>query len=253
MVGLVYIALMSTPFGFSFNTEILFTTFTIFGLYFFAYKQGLLNTFISGLLFGLGFMTKYLVLFDVLAIFTFFFIYWVVVKKQLSFFQYAFTAFIAFLGFLIPFWGAHFYYYFIDHYKEFHFITYELPFNYQGQKDVAADLDFVLGIHQRYIPFIIVFYLSLLNFWSTNKNHLWEKLFVFMWYVFALYAIYLPGAHFRHYYLQAIPAVSFLVPNLFFENKFVNQFFENNWVRRVAIGILGCVAWVIQGIGQIII
>ena len=242
MVGMVYVALMSTPFGFAFNTEILFTTCTILGLYFFTVEKGRLAVFVSGLLFGLGFMTKYLVLFDVLAIFLFFFIYKVCVKKEQSFFQYVFFAFIAFVGFLIPFCGAHFYYYFICHYKEFHFVTYELPFNYQGEKDVVADLDFVSGIHQRYIPFIIVFYLSLLNFWSTNKNHLSEKLFVFLWYVFAMYAIYMPGAHFRHYYLQAIPAISFLVPNLFFENKYVYRVFEDKWVRNISIGMLVFIA-----------
>lgn len=247
MVGLTYVALMSTPFGFSFNTEILFTTFTILGLYFLVCQSGLIYALMSGLVFGLGFMTKYLVLFDVLAIFIFFFIYWVIVKKKLSIFQYFLIAFVAFLGFLIPFWGAHFYYYFMGHYKEFHFITYELPFYYQGIKDVAADLDFVSGIHQRYIPFIIVFYLSLLNFWSTNKNHLCEKLFVFLWYAATLYAIYLPGAHYRHYYLQAIPAVSFLVPNLFFENKFIHHFFEKIGVRRVAIGFLVCIAVAYSG------
>ena len=241
-VGLVYVAMMSASFVFEFNTEFLYTSFTVIGLYVFTIKNWKRYVFLAGLVFGLGFMTKYLVVFDILAIYLFFFLYRVFVEKEISWYKFILYALLSFVSFLIPFLGAHVYYYLIGHYKEFHFVTYVLPFSYQGIKDVAADLDFMSGIHQRYMPFIMVFYLSLLNFKSINKKHVWEKLFVFLWFLFVLFSIYYPGAHYRHYYLQAVPAIAFLVPNIFFENEWVRKVFSNKWVFNVSVSCLFIIA-----------
>ena len=247
MVALVFIALMSTPFGFSFNTEILFVFFTIGGLYLFTRKKWQAFSVLTGFVLGLGFMTKYLMLFDVLAFFSFFFIYRVFVLKEVVWYKFIGYSLVSFLGFLIPFCGAHFYYYSIDHYKDFHFVTYVLPFNYQGEKDVMADLDFMSGIHQRYTPFLVLFYLSLLNFKSNNEKHVWEKLFVFTWFCFVLFSIYFPGAHFRHYYLQAIPVISFMVPSILFENEWISEKLNVAALKNALIVCLGLITVAYSG------
>lgn len=246
-VGLAYVAMTSAAFVFEFNTEFLYVTFTVVGLFLFTLKNWRRYSLLAGVVFGLGFMTKYLVVFDVVAIYTFFFFYRVYVTKEVSWLKFIKYSALSFVGFLIPFWGAHFYYYAIGHYKEFHFVTYVLPFNYQGEKDVFADLDFMSGIHQRYIPFMIVFYLSLLNFKSFNSKHKAEKVFVLIWFLLALFSIYFPGAHYRHYYLQAVPAIAFLVPNIFFENKWLKSQLIKPVPFSLAVSTLGIIAIMYSG------
>ena len=73
--GIIYIFLISTwsYYGLSITPEIFFNLFTISALYLLLKKQSPLNYMLAGLLTGMGFMVKYLVLFDFTAFMFFFF------------------------------------------------------------------------------------------------------------------------------------------------------------------------------------
>ena len=199
----------------------------------------------AGLLLGIGFIIKYLVLLDFIAIASFFFIYEMIQNKWKftwsSFFPYV----LAVISFIIPFLCVNLYFYLGDHFDAFSFITYDLPGRYRQDSSVLKYISLVFDFTLRFLP------VSILSFYVlfSNKTILkgWQKYFLVYWVFAVLLAIYLPGKGFRHYAIQLMLPVS-LLAGLAFHPKFI----FNKYLSKVFSGKTGLILLVLLiGAGQV--
>ncbi|HKI88000.1 MAG TPA: glycosyltransferase family 39 protein, partial [Draconibacterium sp.] len=128
--GLIYIIYTSiwNYHGRSPNTELLFNFFTAISLLLLL-KKNTWNYMLAGLFMGLGFMVKYLVLFDFAAFLLFFFILEMKQKENRRNVKIWLRYVLSGLFFLIPFALTNLFFWLGDHFSDFYYITYELPGN----------------------------------------------------------------------------------------------------------------------------
>jgi len=214
--GFIYIFMLSvyTFYGVSVNTEIYFNLFTVIGLLFFLNRKNRINLFIAGIFLGFGFIIKYVVLFDLLAFLTFFFILNLRESKP-AIFKIILKLCIPVIGFIIPFGAVNLYYLLIGHYKEFFSHAIELSRNYPVQRDLVSIIRFIIDFHVRFLPVTLFFYYCLFDRSVKKTNIRFERLLVIIWVLFDLFAILYPGKSFGHYFIQLILPFSFFAGNFF--------------------------------------
>ncbi len=216
--GIIYIIYVSiwNYHGRSPNTELLFNMCTIGALLLFL-KPNLRNYFFGGLILGIGFIVKYLVLFDFAAFLLFFFIYEMWHPENRLKLQVWIRYVITGLAFLIPFGLTNLYFWLGDHFQDFYFITYELPGNYGSSPSLTRYIVMLLDFTAKFLPIsFLVFYILFI------RNKLWEqkhKWFFGLWIFMVLFAIYIPGKEFSHYTIQLMLPLS-LIAGLFFHSEF---------------------------------
>ncbi len=212
--GLIYIFYTSIWIyhGRSPNTELLFNLTTIGALLLFL-RPTLKTWFMGGLLMGIGFIIKYLVLFDLAAFLLFFFLYDILndvkLLRQLNFWG---RYILAGLTFLLVFGLLNLYFYLDNPLHEFFYVTYELPGNYGSNPSLKRYFIMLLDFTAKFLPIsFFVFYVI------SKKNFLMGKLkwFFLVWVSGILIAIYLPGKEFSHYTIQLMLPLS-LLGGLFF-------------------------------------
>jgi 4-amino-4-deoxy-L-arabinose transferase-like glycosyltransferase len=158
--GLIYIIYTSTwtLHGRSPNTELLFNLTTISTLLLFL-NGGKFNFFLGGLVTGLGFIIKYLVLFDLAAFMLFFFIVDIInnreiIRKASFWMRYI----LAGTGFLIPFGLVNLWFWLSGKYDAFYFITFELPSNYGSNPSMKRYLTMLLDFTAKFLPISYMFF-----------------------------------------------------------------------------------------------
>ncbi len=216
--GIIYIIYVSiwNYHGRSPNTELLFNLCTIGALLLFL-KPNLLNYLFGGLILGIGFIIKYLVLFDFAAFLLFFFIYEMLnPENRLKVSVWA-RFIVAGLAFLVPFGLTNMYFWLGDHFSDFYFVTYELPGNYGSSPSITRYIVMLLDFTAKFLPIsFLVFYVMF------KRNKPWEpkhKWFFILWISMVLFAIYIPGKEFSHYTIQLMLPFS-LIAGLFFHPLF---------------------------------
>ncbi len=222
--GAIYILYISIwgYFGLSPNAEVFFNFFTIAGLLFLVQKNGF-TYFAGGILFGLGFMVKYLVLLDFVAITLFFFILEIYKTKGFSWRYFSHFA-LAGLGFILPFVCVNLFFYSGVNFSDFYFITYTIPGSYGNQSELWAYFKIVFDFLLRFFPFsILVFYVL---FTKNRALVSWHKKFFLVWIAGVLIAMFLPGKGFSHYSIQLMVPFSF-VAGLFFSPELNDRPFVN--------------------------
>ena len=244
--GIIYIYYTSTwnAFGLSPNTELFFNFFTISSLLLF-FNKSRFNYLIAGLLLGIGFIIKYLVLLDFIAIASFFFIYEMIQNKW-KFTWSAFSPYVlAGISFAIPFFCVNFYFYLGDHFDAFRFITYELPGRYRQDSSVFKYVSLLFDFIFRFFPISILFFYVLFSNRSILKG--WQKYLLTYWLFAVLLAIYLPGKGFRHYSIQLMLPLS-LLAGMAFHPRFI----LNKYLSKVFSGKTGLILLVLLiGAGQV--
>ena len=120
--GVIYIFLISTWsfYGISITPEIFFNLFTISALYVLLKKQSTMNYMLAGLLMGIGFMVKYLVLFDFTVFMAFFFILNLLNNERINIVRMIFSVILAGFCFLLPLGLANLVYYLNGHFDVFY-------------------------------------------------------------------------------------------------------------------------------------
>jgi len=237
--GIIYILFTSTweYFGISPNTELFFNFFTISGAILLL-KPNKKWYFMAGILLGMGFMIKYLVLFDVLAIGGFLFISEHIQERRIFSLKIFKPYFLAGVGFSIPFGLAHLAFWLKGNYAEFHFITYELVGNYNDDASLKDYFIMLLDFAGRFLPVTILFFYVFFSGKAPFEN--WHKPFFAVWLASILLAIYLPGKGFTHYTMQLMVPLS-LIAGMFYHPRM-------NPAPRMAALFKGRPAWV-TGIG----
>lgn len=217
--GIIYIFYTSiwVYHGRSPNTELLFNLTTISALLLFLQPKTKAWVF-GGLLMGIGFIIKYLVLFDVVAFFLFFFVTDIVRdKKIIHRTEFWFRYILSGLAFLLPFALLNLWFWLDDPAHDFFYITYELPGNYGSNPSLKRYGVMLADFIGKFLP--ISFFLFYVIFKRNNflKGNL--KWFFVVWIFSVLMAIYLPGKEFSHYTIQLMLPLS-LIAGLFFHSEF---------------------------------
>lgn len=217
--GIIYILFTSTweYFGISPNTELFFNFFTISGAILLL-KPNKKWYFAAGILLGMGFMVKYLVLFDVLAIAGFLFVRELILERKIFSLKIFKPYFLAGVGFSIPFGLAHLGFWLNGNYADFHFITYELVGNYNDDSSLKDYIIMILDFSARFLPFTILFFYVMFSGKAPFEK--WHKPFFAVWLAFILLAMYLPGKGFTHYTMQLMVPIS-LVAGMFYHPKMI--------------------------------
>ncbi|MFA9390900.1 MAG: ArnT family glycosyltransferase [Prolixibacteraceae bacterium] len=243
--ALVYIFYSSvwSYFGLSPNTELYFNFFTITAL-FFLIRKGVFNFHIAGLLAGIGFMFKYLVLFDFTAFVLVFFIVDIVRLKGKFQIKHLVPFIAAGIGFLIPFALTAVYYMWKGHFDDFYFISFELPGLYKEAAFPVAFLIMLGDLLLRFFPITFFFMYALIKESQTIGKE--EKWLFGVWIGMVCIAMYLPGKGFSHYTIQLMLPLS-LLAGLFFHA----QVHLNSWLNFIFRGksgliILLCVMLVVE-------
>lgn len=246
--GLIYIFYTSiwNYHGRSPNTELLFNLFTIFGLFLFLRKD-FKSYFFGGLSLGIGFMIKYLVLFDLFALMLFFFIVELKDCRKTNFWKIFGRYTLACLAFLIPFGAANLYFWLGNHFQNFFFITYELPGNYGSNPSLIRYFTMLADFIAKFLPIsVIVFYVL---FTKNKPIESRLKRFFLMWIAAVLVAIYIPGKEFSHYTIQLMLPLSVMAGIFFhrdFEKHRITAFLYS---KRLGGILLAVIILVIQFLG----
>jgi 4-amino-4-deoxy-L-arabinose transferase-like glycosyltransferase len=219
--GLIYIFYLSvwSQFGLSPNTEQFFNLTTI-SAFLFLLKDKRWSFFVAGLLFGLGFIIKYLVLFDFVFLAAFFLI------RELNQRKWKLSAIpvlkyiLAGVGFALPFFLTNLWFFLGDHFEAFKYITYQLPFKYGRNPDNLKFLVLLLDFLVRFLPVSFMFFYVLIS-----KNRIlpkWQVQMFIVWICGIVIAMYLPGKSFDHYTMQLMVPFS-LVAGMFFHSGFTSD------------------------------
>ena len=210
--GLSYIITFSCyRTGLAVNTEMFFSLFALAGLLVLLKAEGKNKTSLwlaGGLLIGIGFIFKYVVL----ASFGAFALLFLVEK---SVFRNILTKILKFLlgllGVLLPFVLTHLYFEVNGRFDDFYEIIYNVTSRYSSEFSMANSLKFFLNFHLLYLPFVILFYMGI---FSKSINSELRKLAV-LWFLLAWVMVILPGKPFKHYYLQLLPSLCLIIPLAF--------------------------------------
>jgi 4-amino-4-deoxy-L-arabinose transferase-like glycosyltransferase len=242
--GVIYIFLISTWsfYGISITPEIFFNLFTISALYFLLRKQSLMNYMFAGLLAGMGFIVKYLVIFDFAAFMIFFLILGLRKKESLNVLMMTFSIILAGIGFLLPFALMNLCYYLNGHFDVLYNIVYLAPARYPSAFDPLKMLKYILDFHLRFLPVFFLFYYALFDKKLTGQEISLMKRFCIMWAGMALAAVLIAGKTFGHYTIQLMLPVS-LMAGVFFHSErslpiFLRCLFNRKTGRVIIVALI---------------
>lgn len=235
--GTIYLFYTSTwgYFGLSPNTELYFNLFTILALLFFM-KGGNRNFLFAGLMAGIGFMFKYLVLLDFAAFVLFFFILDLVRK------QFRIKELIAYclagIGFVVPFALTALYFYIQQRFDDFYFITFQVPHNYGDSPSFLGYLIMMGDLLLRFFPITFFWVYAIIKGRKLVGKNQW--LLFAIWIPMVLIAMYLPGKAFNHYTIQIMLPLS-LVAGLFFHSEIEYK----SWMNKLFRGKGSAIAFIV--------
>ena len=231
--GLIYVIGLSiyTSIGVSPNTEQFFALFSVTALLIVLRWSGSGWFFLSGLLLGIGFMIKYVVLFDALAIGLFYL--WLQIVDDKKWFYWLSRCTLMGIGFMIPFSIVWMYYRQLG--MEDTFLQY--TFNVSGEYFIRPPwykyILYVLEMLGRVFPLTLWFiYCS----WNWRTIGLKLPLLTWLWSGLVLFIILLPGKLFPHYFIQFMLPLSLLAGSFF--DRRCSPGPTLAWIRNPRIGFI---------------
>lgn len=209
--GLIYLFLNSifTYYGVSPNTETFFNLFTALALWAWCSRPPLWGYFLAGLSLGIGFVIKYVVLFDGLA-FGLFLLWQARVGKEQWAAAWA-KAIVMAVGAALPFLTVLAWYQHTGHLEAFWFYSFTVSSRYPESKDLLDYVTFFLDFNLRFLPVAFFVYYVLFR----RSGHLEQRQFGLLWAALVLLAVMLPGKLFGHYFIQLMLPFSFLAGEFF--------------------------------------
>lgn len=210
--GMIYVLMTSlfTFFGVSPNTELFFNLFTIIAIWMVLRHQGVVWFFLAGLLIGMGFMIKYVVLFDAIALGLFFI--WQQMRAGKSWAYWLSRCMVMGFGFGIPVLLTWWYYRQLGMEDTFRFFTFELSGRYFHHPPLGEYLVFLLDCFARYLP-ITFWFLYCAGKWRVTGPSL--PVLSVLWGTLALVIVLVPGKFFGHYFIQVMAPLSLLAGSFF--------------------------------------
>ena len=229
--GVIFIFFLSvfTHFGVFINPELFYTLFTAIGFYIFIRTEKRGGYLLLGFLLGIGFILKYVVLFDLAAWLMYVFVSALFRKEWITIRKVFFNCLVACLGFLIPFAILVLYYYQVEHLKDFWYYTFGVTSRIPVERTLGQTIVYVGDFHLRYLPIVFFFYYALVKAKKNAQQQGIPNSLLITWSLIVLVAIILPGKPFGHYFIQIMLPVS-LVAGRFFREDIVKPL----WLKRIA-------------------
>lgn len=221
--GLAFLLMNSTFtfFGISPNTETYFTFFTALGSMWVLTGQWKGRYFIAGLMLGIGFVIKYVVLFDMIGLGLL-----VLLTRDTTLGQrIAKVAWMA-LGSIIPFFGVAFWYWTSGHWDTFYFHTFEVSGRYPSSAAFWEYPLFLVDFLGRFIiiSYFVGVYIYRKSYRATGWNlHYW----LFLTWISAL----IPGKFFGHYFIQSMVPMSLIFGLVLAKEKDFLRLKWRDWYR----------------------
>ncbi|MBV6653467.1 MAG: glycosyltransferase family 39 protein, partial [Mameliella sp.] len=229
--GIIYLILNSlyTRYGVSPNTETYFNLFTAAALILFFRYRSFSAFFAVGLLLGISFVIKYVVLFDGLALGGFLVIQ--ALRKEENVVMAFSRALTMALGAAIPFALVIGYYYQLGAFDRFWFHSFTVAGRYPSSREFSHYLIFFFEFFLRFLPVTVLFVIALLN----KKVAPGIRQFGMVWSAFVLFSVLIPGNAFGHYYIQFMLPFSYLAGEFFGLDKAAAPRWLR-WMRDPKIG-----------------
>jgi len=235
--GLMFIFMTSifTHFGLSPNTEIFYVLFTTAAFALVAMNQSVLQSCLAGILLGVGFLIKYVVAFDALAIGIIMIIslwhkgLWTVIR----------TGAFMVLGFTLPLAALGLYYQQAGKLDALVYYTFELSYKYVSGRGEGNYFIFFADLLGRFFPITCWFFLVVSPIGNAKRI---IKLSGIIWFLAAAIAIILQGKFFYHYFIQLMPPLVFAAGSFFDERQQHGRFWSKVLQRKtggVALITLG--------------
>ncbi len=229
--GLMYVIGLSVYglFGVSPNTEQFFTLFAVTALFIVVRFTGTLWFLLSGLLLGIGFMIKYVVLFDALAIGLFYL--WQQVNNGKKWLYWLSRCIIMVVGFLLPFTIVWVYYRQLGMEETFLHYTFNVSGEYFIRPPWYKYMLYVLDGLGRFFPLTIWFIYCSWD-WRTTGPKL--PVLTWLWGGLTLFITLLPGKLWSHYFIQVMLPLSLLAGSFFDGRRSPGPALA--WIRKPALG-----------------
>ena len=247
--GAIFIFMLSvfTVFGVFVNPELFYTLFTALGFYVFIRTNRPGGFLLLGFLLGIGFILKYVVLFDLAAWLLYYFIAALLIKEREKKLDAFFNCTLACLGFLIPFGIIVLYYYQIGHLKELWYYTFGATSRIPVERTFLKTLVYVLDFHVRFLPVFLFFYYALIKLKKESSGPLIANGLIITWCLMVLLAVILPGKPFGHYFIQMMLPVS-IVAGRFFKKILPRP----SWMNKIISHPVGTIILVVVISGNVL-
>ena len=226
--GVIYIFFVSVwaHFGVFVNPELFYLLFTALAFYIFVRTHRATGFFFMGLLLGIGFILKYVVLFDLAAWLLFYFVTALLARNRQASWKSFLNSAVACIGFLIPFGLTILYYYRVGHLQELWFYSFGVTSRIPVERSFAELILYIGDFHLRFLPLLFFFYYALARMKSDPEKPYFNTRFFGIWCLMVLLAVILPGKPFGHYFIQLMLPLS-LVAGGFFSNNIIKP----RWIR----------------------
>jgi 4-amino-4-deoxy-L-arabinose transferase-like glycosyltransferase len=245
--GVMYIFMVScwAFYGVSINTEIFFNLFTIASLYFLLKNKGWWTFLFAGLLAGIGFIIKYVMLFDFAAFILFLLFTQYFQGRQKGIAEMFLKLMATGLAFLIPFSLLNLYYLQSGHYEAFREIVFEAPARYPSEMNLVEMIVFIFDFILRFFP-ILFFYFYVLFKRDIPVDGIGRfKILSLVWTLLVLLAVIIPGNTYGHYTVQLMLPVSVLA-SVFFHSAIQRPLWLKGLIsRRAGLILLPVISLVI--------
>ena len=225
--GILYILMTSmfTFFGISPNTELYFGLLTITAIWLVIKYRHFGWFFLAGLLLGMGFIIKYVVLFDAIALGLFFI--WRQVMNRTTWTWWLARCVLLGIGFLMPLAFTWWYYRQMGMGDTFLFFTFELSGRYFHHPPISGYLTFLLDCFARYLP-ITFWFMYCASKWRVTGPSL--PVLGVLWGLLSLIIVLVPGKFFGHYFIQVMAPMSLLAGSFFDRRRDVSKSIA--WMRK---------------------
>jgi 4-amino-4-deoxy-L-arabinose transferase-like glycosyltransferase len=242
--GIIYIFFSSiyTRYGVSPNTETYFNLFIALALYLYLQRGGMFKYFLAGLSLGIGFIFKYVVLFDGLAFGLF--LLWEAYRGKIEWKKAWSRSLIMAFSAALPFIGVYLYYVSLGQVESFWFHTFTVSGRYPSTEGILHYFAFPLEFALRFLPIFIFAAFAL----KDRKVMTEQGQFILLWFTLVLVVILLPGNPFGHYFVQLMLPISFLAGEFFaIPVDTLPKWIK--WLRKPRIGYSLLILLVITQIG----
>lgn len=234
--GVIYLFINSifTFYGVSPNTETYFNLFTILCLWLILRRRGGYEYLLAGLCLGLGFIIKYVVVFDGLAFGLFLLIEQIRSKK--TFPPFWGRALLLLTGFFLPFLTLYYYYYQMGETETFLFHTFTVSGRYPHARGIWRTIVYIIDFFIRFLPVSIFYILGFFRGYTKAD----VRLLALLWSGCTLFCALLPGNYYGHYFIQFMLPYSFVAGLVFaWPHERLPAWLRWIFNRKVAYPILG--------------
>ena len=204
-ISYIFLVSIFKNWGVSPNTEIYFNLFNLVAIYLVLFNKSKHIEIIAGLLLGFAFITKYVALAEAGVIGSFLIIQ-ALFQNNLNR-QLIFKLIKLILGFTLPISMMLAYFYYYKLLDKFYYFNFDVLSRYPSEITLSNSLLFVGDFCGRYFIWIL---LAIAGFKHLRNRRDCLSILFYIWVLFDLIIILLPGKGFSHYFIQAMIPISIL-------------------------------------------